>query len=70
MRQLMEHSSDMRRELVEGVKIHFGGKDSVLLMPDKESSGFIIIGEGEEYETATQLAKKYQKYVETWQSEM
>lgn len=70
MRELMEHSENMKRELVEGVKIHFETGDTVLVMPDKESSGFIIIGESKAYETATLLSKKYQKYVESWQTDI
>ncbi len=67
MRKLMEHSEGMERELVEGVKIHFDNGDSVLVMPDKESSGFIVIGESNQFESAILLAKKYKKNVEDWQ---
>lgn len=70
MRRLMEHSEALRRELVEGVKIHFENGDSVLVMPDKESSGFLIIGESTQLEAASNLTKKYQKFVESWQQDM
>lgn len=69
MRKLMEHSEKMRRELVEGVKIFFDNDSSVLVMPDKESPGFVIMSESDHYDSAVSLAKKYYNYVLQWQDE-
>lgn len=69
MRHLMEHSEKMQRELVEGVKMHFDTGDSVLVVADKAGSGFTVLAESEHFDTAVQLARKYQSYVISWQLE-
>jgi len=69
MRKLMEHSEHLKRDLVEGVKMHFDNGDSVLVMPDKESPGFIVTAEGSQFDTSVALAKKYYNLVMQWQQD-
>lgn len=66
MRQAMEYSENMERELVEGVKV-FHDDDSVLMMPDHEKGAFLVIAESGKYEEAVALAKKYGPLVTQWQ---
>ena len=69
MRRLMDHSEKMNRQLIEGVKMFFDNEDSVLVMPDKASPGFVVIAESHQYDSAVLLAKKYQSLVLNWQIE-
>ena len=66
MRRAMEHSEQFRRQLIEGVKI-FQDSDSVLLLPAKEHSAFLVVSESDHYDTAVSLNKKYCSYVSQWQ---
>jgi len=66
MRQAMEYSENLVRELVEGVKV-FHDDDSVLMMPDHEKGIFWVIAESSKYEDAMSLAKKYGALVAQWQ---
>jgi len=66
MRQAMEYSENMKRELVEGVKV-FHEDDSVLMMPDQEKGIFWVIAESSKYDDAMSLAKKYAGLVAQWQ---
>lgn len=68
MRRAMQHSEEMNRELVEGVKIFFDG-DSILLIPEMEIDAFTIIGESNEYDSAVKLAKKYHTLASQWRDE-
>jgi len=67
MRKAMEYSEQYEKQLIEGVKI-FHDNDSVLLLPSKEKSEFMIIAESDNYEKAVSIAKRYQVLVEQWQS--
>ncbi len=69
MRRAMEHSAEMKRELVEGVKI-FSSGDSVLLIPEMENDAFTIIGESDEYDAAVKLAKKYHSIASQWRDDV
>jgi mannose-1-phosphate guanylyltransferase / phosphomannomutase len=66
MRQAMEYSENIKRELVEGVKV-FHEESSVLMMPDHEKGAFLVIAESSKYEDAVSLAKKYGALVTQWQ---
>ena len=68
MRKAMEYSENLERQLVEGVKI-FDGKDSVLLLPSKETDSFQIIAGADSDETAISSAKKYEDLVIKWRDE-
>jgi mannose-1-phosphate guanylyltransferase/phosphomannomutase len=65
MRRAMEYSENMRRQLVEGVKIFTDG-ESVLLQPQKENAGFSIIAESIHFDGAVALAKKYSSLLSHW----
>lgn len=67
MRKAMEHSENLRRELVDGVKI-FEDDNSVLLLPDKEKAAFIVCGEGETELKANRIAEKYASLINRWKS--
>lgn len=67
MRRLMDHSEKVQRELIEGVKMFFDNGESVLVMPDKTGDGFIIIAEGDNFDAASKLAKRYQSMVLMWE---
>ena len=66
MRQAMEYSENMKRELVEGVKI-FIDENSVLMIPDPEKGAFLVIAESSKYDEAVSLAKKFGSLVSQWQ---
>ncbi len=68
MRKAMEHSSNMQRQLVEGVKIFENGT-SVLLLPAKEKGSFVIYGEADDMETAVNIAEKYEALINIWKDE-
>ncbi len=69
MRKAMEHSENLTRQLVEGVKI-FKDDDSVLILPDKELASFIVIAESNRHDAAESLTKKYSALVSHWAEEM
>lgn len=66
MRRAMEHSEDMDRQLIDGVKIFFDDR-SVLLVPDKEGPNFVVTAEADEAERALQLRDDYAQRVASWQ---
>jgi mannose-1-phosphate guanylyltransferase/phosphomannomutase len=67
MRCAMEHSENMNKELVEGVKI-FEDNDSVLLLPAKEKATFLIYGESDTYEGASEISRKYFDLINSWKN--
>jgi len=67
MRCAMEHSENMNKELVEGVKI-FDGNDSVLLLPAKEKATFLIYGESDTSEGASEISRKYFELINSWKN--
>ncbi len=67
MRCAMEHSENLKRELVEGVKI-FDDDDSALLLPAKENATFMIIGESSTQNGAEKIAQKYFELVNLWKN--
>ncbi|HEX9006593.1 MAG TPA: sugar phosphate nucleotidyltransferase [Bacteroidota bacterium] len=72
MRKIMTASEGRRRDLVDGVKIHFddaGPALSVLLVPDKERPLFHVDAEARDPETATRLADEYEQHVIRWRDE-
>jgi mannose-1-phosphate guanylyltransferase/phosphomannomutase len=72
MRKIMSSSDGRRRDLVDGVKIHFDDPapgSSVLLVPDKERPLFHVDAEARDTETATRLADEYERHVMRWRDE-
>ena len=72
MRHIMRSSDGMRRDLVDGVKVHLDGEfkgTSVLLIPDKERPLFHINAEAGDRQTAEALATEYEKKVIKWRDE-
>ena len=67
MRRTMEHSQDLERQLIDGVKIFFGER-SVLLVPDKEGPNFVVTAEAESAEEALDLRDDYAQRVASWQT--
>lgn len=65
MRNLMENSEGMQRQLIEGVKI-FDGNDSVLITPARENPTFIIFGESDSKEKAKEIANRYLNLLNKW----
>lgn len=70
MRYLMKETEHLRRELIDGVRIHFEGTgsngDNVMMYPDKEQPLFHITAEGATRESATRLAEQYERQVIQW----
>jgi mannose-1-phosphate guanylyltransferase/phosphomannomutase len=72
MRRIMRDSEDLRRDLVDGVKIYIDEKPegaSALLIPDKERPLFHINAEAADRQTAEALAAEYEKKVIKWRDE-
>jgi mannose-1-phosphate guanylyltransferase/phosphomannomutase len=70
MRRAMEFSADMRRDLIDGVKIFNDENDtSVLLVPDKEKGEFTVIAEANDQETAKDEADRFVMRVSDWRDE-
>ena len=65
MRRTMEHSEQMERLLVDGVKI-FEGDVSVLLVPDREHATFTVTAEANDAETAASVRDRYAQLVADW----
>jgi mannose-1-phosphate guanylyltransferase/phosphomannomutase len=72
MRHIMADTEGLRRDLVDGVKVHFDNDQrgiSVLLIPDKERPLFHVSAEALDQQTADRLAREYEKKVITWRDE-
>jgi mannose-1-phosphate guanylyltransferase/phosphomannomutase len=72
MRKIMADSEQFRRDLVDGVKIHFdngGPAISALLIPDKERPLFHITTEGRDQAAADRIADEYEQKVIHWRDE-
>lgn len=69
MRRAMEHSENMERQLIDGVKIYLNQQDWVLLIPDRERPQFHVVVETDNQEKSAQLALKYEKLVREWKEE-
>jgi len=72
MRKIMSDSEGRRRDLVDGVKIHFddnGPAISALLIPDKERALFHITAEARDQAAADHTADEYEQKVMHWRDE-
>ncbi len=72
MRNIMRDTEGLRRDLVDGVKVHLqhdGKSASVLLLPDKERPLFHINAEGPDMATADHLANQYERKVIQWRND-
>jgi mannose-1-phosphate guanylyltransferase / phosphomannomutase len=65
LRKIMEYSDNLERQLIEGVKIFFDD-NSVLLIPDKETSSFLIYGESKTQTKANEITTEYKELLDTW----
>jgi mannose-1-phosphate guanylyltransferase/phosphomannomutase len=72
MRNIMQYTQDLRRDLVDGVKVHFDGdpdRVSVLLIPDKERPLFHVVAEARGQEAADAAADEYERRIVQWRDE-
>ena len=72
MRNIMQHTQGIRRDLVDGVKVHFDGdpdKVSVLLIPDKERPLFHVVAEARGQAAADATADDYERKIVQWRDE-
>jgi mannose-1-phosphate guanylyltransferase / phosphomannomutase len=70
MRHAMRHSEQFERLLVDGIKIIFDQRNSVLLLPSKEHPIFHVYVEADSPEKRDQLAYEYQEKVVQWRDNM
>ncbi len=68
MRQAMDHSRDMKKVLVDGIKFypHDGTNAWVLVIPEKERPYCTVLTDAREEREATKLAEEYADLVEEW----
>jgi mannose-1-phosphate guanylyltransferase / phosphomannomutase len=72
MRNIMHDSEGRKRDLVDGVKIHFedgGNAIAVLLIPDKERPLFHIYSQARDQATADRVAAEYEQKIIRWRDE-
>jgi mannose-1-phosphate guanylyltransferase/phosphomannomutase len=72
MRNIMQHTQGLKRDLVDGVKVYFEGdpgKVSVLLIPDKERPLFHVVAEARGQETADAVADDYERKIVGWRDD-
>ena len=69
MRRLIEHTEDMNRQLVDGVKIWLDDHDWVLVIPHSDKPNFVVTAEGRSPESARRLLEEYLHLVERWRDE-
>jgi mannose-1-phosphate guanylyltransferase/phosphomannomutase len=68
MRLLNQQYKDRLREQIDGVKIHLGDGEWVLVLPDPDRPLFHISAEGRSREQAEDLVARYERIVEGLQS--
>ena len=68
MRQAMDHSRDMRKILIDGIKFYpRADSDSwVLIIPEKDRPYCTVLADARDEKEATALADEYASYVEAW----
>lgn len=70
MRHAMEHTRDMPKVLVDGIKFHPDGSGAwVLVLPDKERPYCSIIADAPDEQQATELSERYAELVQRWREE-
>jgi mannose-1-phosphate guanylyltransferase/phosphomannomutase len=67
MRELLKHTEDCRRELIDGVRV-LNHDSWVLVMPDRRKSAFHILAESTVAGQAEKLVENYAKRVSEWQT--
>jgi mannose-1-phosphate guanylyltransferase/phosphomannomutase len=67
MRELLKHTEDCRRELIDGVRV-LNHDSWVLVMPDRKKSAFHILAESTIAGQAEKLVENYAQKVSEWQS--
>ena len=68
MRKAMDHSENMKRQLIEGVKV-FVDDESVLMLPSKEHPIFYVYGESSDFEKAVNITQKYANLISQWKDD-
>ena len=69
MRLLMKESENLRRDVVDGVKLYFYSGEStssVFVMPDKERALFHLRAEANQDSTAVSMADEYERKILNW----
>jgi mannose-1-phosphate guanylyltransferase/phosphomannomutase len=69
MRKAMDYSNDMKRELIDGIKIFESESENVLILPDQEKGIFSIFAESFSAESVEALSKKYAELIHKWKLE-
>jgi mannose-1-phosphate guanylyltransferase/phosphomannomutase len=67
MRELLKHTEDCRRELIDGVRV-LNHDSWVLVMPDRRKSAFHILAESTVAGQAEKLVENYAHKVNEWQT--
>jgi len=70
MRKLVEESEGKDRQLIDGIKIHFGRHRWVLCIPDSERDIFHVNAEAKSQKEAVGLVKLYTEKIIRWQKEL
>ncbi|HOJ04799.1 MAG TPA: sugar phosphate nucleotidyltransferase [Bacteroidota bacterium] len=66
MRYAMFDSESQRRELIDGIKVHYDDGAWVLLLPSKEFELFHVFVEAHEEQRAAELAREFEEKVVRW----
>ncbi len=69
LRKLTEHSENIPRQLIEGIKLYpngFDGTTSIMLNPDRARPVFHINAESESTTTAEKLCNEYELLINQW----
>ncbi len=69
MRKAMDYSNDMKRELIDGIKILENESENALILPDQEKGIFSIFAESYSAESVEALTKKYAELIHKWKLE-
>jgi mannose-1-phosphate guanylyltransferase/phosphomannomutase len=69
MRKLIELTKNERREMVDGIKIHYKDGTWVHLLPDKERPLFHVNAESSDRELANSIAESFESKITSWLSD-
>ncbi len=69
MRRLIALSKDLKRETIDGIKIHYDDGTWVHLLPDKERAIFHINAESQNEDQARSAVERFESQINAWLSE-
>lgn len=69
MRKLIEYTNDLKRELIDGVKVYFD-KNWILVIPDPDKPFFHVIVEATSNEISNKLINDYSENIKKWQMQI